>query len=208
MFPGLASLGPKAAGPPPEGGGRGETPFPMAPTLRSFSLHGSCTASPRPMPSRRCPSRLPLLVAHASAGSRPGGVRGSRPQGLEPSQSPLLTPWRFRRGVARCSLGLLFLSGVTLPSGWLAPKSALAVPAAVCPRAGRFGGAKTSRRGPSPRWGSPGPAGLPSALRGGRGAGRPGRLCSPGLRGGWGCRGAALWVFRPPRRLGSPGRRG
>jgi len=38
----------------PRTGGGGGLPFPMAHTLRSFSLPGSCTASPRPMPSRRC----------------------------------------------------------------------------------------------------------------------------------------------------------
>jgi hypothetical protein len=62
-------------------------------------------------------SALSLLVAAAAglpdALPRLSGPFSQRPQpqGFEPPRSPLLAPWRCRRDVARCSLGLLILPG-------------------------------------------------------------------------------------------------
>jgi hypothetical protein len=78
-------------------------------------------------------STLSLLIA-ASAGflralpraSGPFSLR-SQPQGFELPRSPLLASLRCRKNVARCSLGLLFLSGrfALVPLSLRAPRSPL-----------------------------------------------------------------------------------
>jgi len=80
-------------------------PSSMALTLRSFSLRDSGTVSPRPGPSR-CWSPLVTITSGVLPRFPYPLVRFPQPQGFAPSQSPLLPPWRFRQGAARCSLGL------------------------------------------------------------------------------------------------------
>jgi len=162
---------------------RWRLPSEAFPSLAAVPRHrGLCLLAVAP---RVCLSGVPR-----KRGPPGGVVRGSRPQGFEPPTSPLQTLWRCRRGVARCSLGLLSpLWGDVCPLAARSEERAAALRRGLPEGGPLWGGARTSRRTPPPRRGSPGlgrsAVGAPRSAW----AGRPGRLCSPG----------------PPRRSGSAG---
>jgi len=165
---------------------RWRLPSEAFPSLAAVPRHrGLCLLAVAP---RVCLSGVPR-----KRGPPGGVVRGSRPQGFEPPTSPLQTLWRCRRGVARCSLGLLSpLWGDVCPLAARSEERAAALRRGLPEGGPLWGGARTSRRTPPPRRGSPGlgrsAVGAPRSAW----AGRPGRLCSPGppRRSGV-CRGAA-----------------
>jgi len=207
--------------PPSEDGGRGRVAFPdgahppkLFPPWQLYRVAAAYALSPL------LPGVCPFSAA---AQARPwvrGVCRGSRPQGLEPPQSPLRAPSRCRGGAARCSLGLLVPLGVADLS-LLAPRSGL-LPL-LRPARGRvaWGARGPSRRWPPPRRGSPGVGRLAVPAPRSGWVGRPQRLCAPGseepgLLGrrasarlaprSRGCRGAGESArrasLRPPRRGG------
>jgi len=83
---------------------RDASPFPVAPTLRSFSLLDSLPASPRFVPSRRW---VPVSRRRRVALPRPCCVFPPvpRPQGFAPSKSPLQAGWRCRQSLLDAPLG-------------------------------------------------------------------------------------------------------
>lgn len=70
-------------------------------TLRSFSLNGSCTASPRPFPSRRC--RWTIQIDVAASPFQPINPTS----GFCSTIQSVAVHRRCRRCAARCSLGLV-----------------------------------------------------------------------------------------------------